>query len=273
MSVLDRMLSLEPAEIAAVEGHLRQRYASIFTEGAINDHLADYVGPTFAGNVIGALKSAVQAGASVLDIGCGFGSFVLVAREEGFDARGVELEPFEVAFARRRLAVLRPQDDPERVYTQGDARELADTGARFGAITMWNVLEHIDRADDVIATAARLLSSGGFLFVICPNYAAFRQEAHYHVPWPPLLPRAIASRYLRWLGRDPAFFESSIFYRTNWGVLRSLARAGLEPYDFYGTVSMVLGRKTAGRMIRSPRHVLAYFNPFRSSVVVAARKP
>ncbi len=273
MTVLDRMLSLAPDELRAVEDHLRQRYASIFTDTAIRDHLADYVGPTFARNVLSALQSAVPAGASVLDIGCGFGSFVLVAREAGYDARGVELEPFEVAFAQRRLAVLRPADDPQAVYAQKDARELSDTGARFGAVTMWNVLEHIDRADDVIATAATLLAKGGFLFVVCPNYAAFRQEAHYHVPWPPLLPRGLASRYLRWLGRDPSFFETSIFYRTNWGVLRALAKAGLEPYDFYGTVSMVPGRRTAGRMLRNPRHVIDYFNPFRSSVVLAARKP
>ena len=76
------------------------------------------------------------------------------------------------------------------------------------------------------AEAIRVLKPGGLLYVVCPNYAALRREAHYHVLWLPLMPRRIASRYLRWRGRNPAFFEQHIYYRTNTGVTAFLRRHG-----------------------------------------------
>jgi hypothetical protein len=66
------------------------------------------------------------------------------------------------------------------------------------------------------------------LFVVCPNYAALRKEAHYHVPWLPFFPRHLASGYLRALGRNPGFFEEHIYYCANWGVLRALRDLGMR---------------------------------------------
>ncbi len=264
---------LSPDIEAELRRHLRDSYRDIFTDEAISAHIRDYVGMTFADSIVGVVADSLRGSVRILDIGSGFGSFVLACRNRGLNAMGVEISDYEVAFARRRLSVLRPDDDAESVYVLNDARELRGERNSFGAVTLWNVLEHIDNADRVIRTASELLEPGGALFVICPNYAAFRQEAHYHVPWLPMLPRTLASRYLKLMKRDPGFFETSIFYRTNWGVMRSLSAAGLELYDFSATQSMAPGRKTLRRMIRHPQHVLAYYNPFKESVVLAARKP
>lgn len=263
---------LSPEIEAELGRHLRDSYRSVFTDEAISSHIRDYVGMTFADSVVGMVADSLRDSDRILDIGSGFGSFVLACRNRGLNAMGVEISEYEIAFARRRLSVLRPDDDAESVYLLNDARQLRGERNSFGAITLWNVLEHIDDADRVIRTAADLLMPGGALFVICPNYAAFRQEAHYHVPWLPLLPRTLASLYLKSIGRDPGFFETSIFYRTNWGVMRSLSAAGFELYDFSATLSMMPGRKTLRRMVRHPQHVLAYYNPFKESVVLAARK-
>lgn len=264
---------LSPDIEAELSRHLRESYRDIFTDEAISSHIRDYVGMAFADSIVGVVADSLRESDRILDIGSGFGSFVLAARNRGLNAMGVEISDYEVAFARRRLSVLRPADDPEAVYMLNDAREICAEHHSFGAVTLWNVLEHIDDTDRVIQTASELLKPGGAVFVICPNYAAFRQEAHYHVPWLPLLPRTLASRYLKLMKRDPGFFETSIFYRTNWGVMRSLLAAGFELYDFSATQSMAPGRKTLRRMIRHPLHVLAYFNPFKESVVLAARKP
>lgn len=263
---------LSPEIEAELDRHLRDNYRNIFTDEAISSHIRDYVGMPFADSVVGVVADSLRDSDRILDIGSGFGSFVLACRNRGLNAVGVEISDYEVAFARRRLSIVRPEDNAESVYLLNDARQLSGEGNSFGAITLWNVLEHIDDADRVIRTAADLLKPGGALFVICPNYAAFRQEAHYHVPWLPLLPRKLASFYLKSLGRDPGFFETSVFYRTNWGVMRSLLAAGFELYDFSATQSMSPGRKTLRRMVRHPQHVLAYYNPFKESVVLAARK-
>jgi SAM-dependent methyltransferase len=169
---------------------------------------------------------------------------------------------------------LRPHDDPETVYLIGDARKLDIPPSSLDAVTLWNVLEHVDDWREVLASAARFLKPGGLLFVICPNYMAWRQEAHYHVSWKPkfLLPRDKASQYLRSLGRNPAFFESSIFYRTNWEVLGYLRELHLEPAELGTLAPRAFRGRHLWEMVRHPVAFLKFYNPFRHSVELAARK-
>lgn len=261
-----------PAEEVALLDYLRSLYAGVFSEESIRAHMTDYVGLTFVDQVAPTVARAVPAGGRVLDIGSGFGSFVLAARALGLDACGIEIAPFEVAFARLRLARARPQDDAEAVYRCGDALELAAEAGAFDAVTLWNVLEHIGDGDALLARVARLLKTGGAIFIICPNYAAIRPEAHYQVPWYPFFPRRLASAYLRWNGYDPRYFETSIFYRTNWGVMRALRRAGFELYDFSASFSMALTLRHGLTVLRHPVGYLRYYNPMKESVVLAARK-
>jgi SAM-dependent methyltransferase len=165
---------------------------------------------------------------SLLDVGSGYGSFVLVARAAGIDAHGVELAPYEVRFARERLAAERPSDDAEDVYRDGDAHTLPFPDATFEAVTFWNVLEHVPDASRAIAEAARVLRPGGVLALIAPNYAALRREAHYGLWWPPLMPKRLGARYLRRRGRDPRFWLEDIHPCTQLGIVRALRDAGLE---------------------------------------------
>lgn len=163
-------------------------------------------------------------------------------------------------------------------YTHGSAadREILDhalDGRRFDAVTFWNVLEHIENIEPVIGRAASLLEPGGAIYVVCPNYAAWRAEAHYQVAWHPLLSRAAFARRLRAWGKDPGFFETSIFLRTNWGVMRALVRNGLQLYDRLNLVPMSPAAGGWRTWFRRPADTLAFFNPARHSVELAARKP
>jgi SAM-dependent methyltransferase len=258
-------------EHAAVVGYLTQLYAGVFGAEEIAVHVRDYVGPHFGKMALSFLTQSLAPGARVLDVGAGFGTFVLLARQAGFDAMGIEQAAFEVEFARRRLSRLRQEDDPKRVYRCGDAHGLELTAASLDAVTFWNVLEHIRDYRALLADAARMLRPGGSVFIICPNYAAFRQEAHYQVPWIPLLPRRLASVYLRRQGRNPNYFETGIFYRTHWGVLWTLKRLGFEVFRIDNTESMDLKPGNLPRLLRHPLQLLRFYNPFVESVVVAAR--
>jgi SAM-dependent methyltransferase len=258
-------------EHAAVVGYLTQLYAGVFGAEEIAVHVRDYVGPHFGKMALSFLTQSLAPGARVLDVGAGFGTFVLLARQAGFDAMGIEQAAFEVEFARRRLSRLRQEDDPKRVYRCGDAHGLELTAASLDAVTFWNVLEHIRDYRALLADAARMLRPGGSVFIICPNYAAFRQEAHYQVPWIPLLPRRLASVYLRRQGRNPNYIETGIFYRTHWGVLWTLKRLGFEVFRIDNTESMDLKPGNLPRLLRHPLQLLRFYNPFVESVVVAAR--
>ena len=266
---------IDDAARLALDAYLTELYKGVFTKEAISFHLENHIGFAFAEYATQVIRPRLRDGAKVLDIGCGFGSCVLAARTADLDAVGVEIAPFEVDFARSRLQKVRPQDDPNEVYLLGDARKLDFVPESFDAISFWNVIEHIEHWDSVMDAAARYLKPGGLVFIICPNYMAWRDEAHYHVPWKPapLLPRERAIQYLESLGRDPGFFAESIFYRTNWEVLGKLRTLGFDLMEL-GTLER--RTLTPGRLLSillSPRKHFRFFNPFRHSVEVAARKP
>jgi ubiquinone/menaquinone biosynthesis C-methylase UbiE len=255
----------------------------------LHSFMHEYVGMGQAVDLLARTLAEVPDVSTLLDVGCGYGSFVLAARSHGLDAVGVDLAEFELEFARSRLSEQRPDDDPQAVYLQSSGLTLPFPSGSFSAVTAWNVLEHVADLSGLLGEVRRVLRPGGTFLAVAPNYAAVRTEAHYHVFWPPLLPRGLASRYLRRRGKDPAFFETSIFYRTNGEVRRALRAAGFE----VGTPQHQLAKLRALDSIRRPmvRRVLAaaarahvsdvveavvaaqYRNPLRAQIDVHARVP
>jgi len=270
-----RLLPYEPSEETALVDYLTRLYRGVFTPEAIRRHLTAHVGFDFADYAVAVTRPALRSGARVLDLGCGFGSYVLAAREAGLDAVGIELAPFEIAFAKDRLRRLRPQDDADAVFRVGDATQLAEEAGAFDAVTLWNVLEHIEDAATLLAAVDGLLKPGGQIFIVCPNYNAVRDEAHYHVPWTPELSRdrAAASAYLASLGRDPTYFESAIYCRTWTEVTGILTGLGYDLLDLASRrpLAFRIGRLPA--ILKDWKGFKALRDPARHSVELAAVKP
>ena len=99
-------------------------------------------------------------GRRLLDIGCGSGSFLKLAREAGFRVQGLEASP-EAAEAAEKIL-------PGRVVV-GDERELIRSGATFHVLTLFHVLEHLPRPLDYLRRIRRLLAEDGGLVVQVPN--------------------------------------------------------------------------------------------------------
>lgn len=95
----------------------------------------------------------------LVDVGCGDGAFLALV--SGDRKRGLELNP----------------DAVRRAQEQGlDVREgllpvLPDASADY--ITMFQVLEHVERPVEVLNETARVLRSGGRLIVAVPNNDAY----------------------------------------------------------------------------------------------------
>jgi MPBQ/MSBQ methyltransferase len=278
--------SVSQDELEELYRHLRDEYSGVFGERTIRQHVADYVDPTAASQLL----PFVTAGGPVqtlLDIGCGYGTFVLVAREEGIDAIGIDMASFEIQFARRRLGRARPSDHAEQTYRLGSGTELPFESAQFDVVTLWNVIEHVADLDGLLDEAWRVLKPGGRFFVTAPNYAAFRREAHYHVPWVPFLPKSIGSAYLRLLRRDPRFLQQGIFYCTNSGVRSALRARGAATNDLrlekLGAPSAISDPRRARIIHRIENLGLLGFvraaielsarNPLKASIALCARKP
>jgi len=216
-------------QIETVRQHLQKEYSGVLSEQQLDRHIHDYIGLKIADQQVSDVLVEGKVN-RLLDIGCGFGSFVLAARKKGIDAIGIDIANFEINFARERLKIIRPQDNPELVYQLGSGLSLPFSDEQFDVVTLWNVLEHIPDDQVLLNEVSRILQPRGRVYIVCPNYAAFRSEAHYHLFWMPFLSRNVAIKYLRFRGRNPSFFISNIFYRTNWGVIRGLCQNGFELY-------------------------------------------
>lgn len=269
------MMEIEQVRRESLVSYLTDIYQGVFTKEAIASHLENHIGFAFAEYTTQVIRPRLPDGARVLDIGSGFGSCVLAAREAGLDAFGVEIAKFEVDFARERLQQVRPQDDPQTVYLHGDARTLNVAPGSLDAITFWNVIEHVENWGSIMDAAVEYLKPGGLVFIICPNYMAWRDEAHYHVPWKPsfLFPREKASAYLRSLGRNPRYFEECIFYRSNVEVLGKLRELQFELLELGNCEPRGLSLRNLFKMLRNPIQFMNFYNPFKRSVEIAARKP
>lgn len=195
------------------------------------------------------------AGSDVLDLGAGLGGMSEELLTRG--ARVTALEPGAAwaNLARRRAA--RHNGQFGLIDAFGESIPLPAESVDL--IISLQVLEHVREPNKVLAEAWRVLRPGGYFFLACENYLAFR-EGHYGVPWFPLLPKPVAGLYLRLLGRSPRFLNEAVTYTTYPGVLRACRRLGfIRPRDeevasglrlksgLKGTVVRVLDCLTRGR--------------------------
>jgi 2-polyprenyl-3-methyl-5-hydroxy-6-metoxy-1,4-benzoquinol methylase len=116
-------------------------------------------------NAILARDFALQHGRRprLLDIGCGVGDFLVVAREAGFEVHGVELSPGAARLAKQHHQL---------EVTVGDFKAESREGY-FEAITIIGVLEHVRDPSELLSHAGMLLAPGGMLLVYTPVWGIY----------------------------------------------------------------------------------------------------
>jgi SAM-dependent methyltransferase len=111
--------------------------------------------------LIGLLRVHGVSGGRVLDVGSGFGFFLEALEKAGYEPYGLELSPQAVAVARGRTTAV--------IATGGAEAPFPFPDAHFAAITLLDVIEHLDRYPDTLASCCRTLAPGGKLVVITLN--------------------------------------------------------------------------------------------------------
>ena len=92
----------------------------------------------------------------ILDIGCGLGIFLAVARDMGWMPSGVDTSAYAVEWVRSRLGL---------PVFHGAFPEMPGMAESFDAITFWDSIEHIDRPADYLLKAHEFLKPGGLALV------------------------------------------------------------------------------------------------------------
>lgn len=149
-----------PAESLYGQDYFTEREAYFFHDGVVDGsgsespHVADFR----AGLEL--VEAQVGRKGSLLDVGCATGSFLSVARERGWQCRGVEVSAFAAAEARRSTGC--------DIFC-GKLEDAPFEEASFDAITMWDLLEHLPVPLQGLENALRLLKPSGVLLVNTPN--------------------------------------------------------------------------------------------------------
>jgi SAM-dependent methyltransferase len=95
-------------------------------------------------------------GGRLLDVGCGTGDFLLLARERGWQPTGIDLS--ERAVARARQYGLDARTDWAGLPSDA-----------FDVVTLWNVVEFLERPLQTLRDVRRVLVPHGIAFVRTPN--------------------------------------------------------------------------------------------------------
>jgi 2-polyprenyl-3-methyl-5-hydroxy-6-metoxy-1,4-benzoquinol methylase len=97
---------------------------------------------------------------TLLDIGCGSGTFLCLAQRRGFDAHGMDVSSHAVRIVREEHGL------PAR---QGGIGDDVWPGESFDYVTMFHVLEHVVDPRKALRYARGLLRPGGSLVIQVPN--------------------------------------------------------------------------------------------------------
>lgn len=103
--------------------------------------------------------TGLNRGGNILDIGCGTGHFPGYMKRKGWQASGVEIDDHAGRFAHDKFGI--------DIYKPGELDSFEDDS--FDAITLWHVLEHLDKPDQTIGSISRLLKNRGTCIIALPN--------------------------------------------------------------------------------------------------------
>lgn len=114
------------------------------------------------------INSVVESDKKLLDVGCGTGDFLKIAKDNNWAVSGIEPndEAREIANQKTNNSVFKIE-------------QLLDFETQsFDVITLWHVLEHLPKLEDHMSVFKSLLKPNGTLIIAVPNYKSY--DAHYY---------------------------------------------------------------------------------------------
>lgn len=195
----------------------------------------------------------VLGGKRVLDVGPGTGELMLRLARRGAEVEGLEPHDRHLLFLRERGL---------RVRGATAEQHAADPGnlGRYDAITLWDVIEHVNRPDATLRACHALLRPGGLLLLDTPcREGAFHRigELLYHAS----AGRLTGVLQLMYARHD--YGHKQILGRAELG--EALERAGFSVSQLEMMHELALPHRSyLRRLLRSPRLASALEGPTRA---------
>jgi 2-polyprenyl-3-methyl-5-hydroxy-6-metoxy-1,4-benzoquinol methylase len=134
-------------------------------------------------------KHMLPQGAKVLDIGCGGGLFLALLKQRGAQVMGIELSDSRAQYAKIKHGLNIDKHPIESDFWQRGYAQY------FEAVTLWDVIEHVNFPQRTLQSAVNLLKPGGLVLIDTPC-----RDSFYH--------RFGALTYRLTRGRYPTFLNA-----------------------------------------------------------------
>ena len=182
------------------------------------------------------LSSHLRPGMTVLELGCGTGTFTGELGRSGADVIAIDVSPELLEIARANYSA------PNVHYQTENAYALSYPDAAFDSVVGSSVLHHLE-VEEALRNIYRVLKPGGTIFFTEPNMLNPQIAVQKNVPW-----------IKRKLGDSP---DETAFFR--WRLRCLLEQTGyrdvrIDPFDFLHPqtpVRLINRVNTFGRFLES----------------------
>ena len=111
------------------------------------------------------LVESARSSGRLLDYGAGAGQFARFMSGRGFEVVG--LEPYSLGTT---------LEEPNLRLVRAPLAQVKESLGKFDVITMWHVLEHLERPVELLTDLRSMLAPGGVLVVSVPNFSSWQAE-------------------------------------------------------------------------------------------------
>jgi ubiquinone/menaquinone biosynthesis C-methylase UbiE len=143
----------------------------------------------------------------LLDVGCGNGTFMLLAKDKVKECYGVDVSPARIEQAKRRIEA-RQDEKSFKFFSCDFDQGTSFPDSFFDVVTCTSVLEHVFNPPTTIDEIYRLLKPNGVFIVQVPNYA-----------WVPF-------RFQLMFGKLPV--TGGVYLGTDWEHLHNFTKSSLN---------------------------------------------
>lgn len=209
--------------------------------------------------------------AKVLDIGCGGGLFLSLLKNQGANVIGIELSDSRAQYASTRHGLEINKRPIESDFWQKGYANY------FDAVTLWDVIEHVNYPSLTLQSAANVLKRGGLLLIDTPCRDSFYHQAGeltYR------LSRGRFPTFLNAMYSSHLFGHKQIFSRREMkDLFTSVGLNVIElqtfhelsfPYDFY--LKKLFHSETVVKVLLPPVRAFFWLFKIRNKMLVIGRK-